>query len=147
MTRRRKVRSDRGATAVELAILLSGLCLVLIAFGVFDFALLFQRAAVVQDCAANGAAAGVAQGPSAPQAARDSAIQAAVKGTASPNRAAPIQMLSPLPAVTSSPGTDEWGSPYLEVTVTYTPDGSVGGIWSTGTAPISRTVRLMFPPP
>lgn len=146
MTRGRR-RSNRGVAAVELAILLSGLCLALIAFGVFDFALLFQRAAVVQDCAANGAAAGVALGPSATKAARDSAIQAAVDEIASPAGVAPIQKLSPPPTVVSSSGPDEQGFPCLEVTVTYTPDGSVGGIWSTGaTTPILRKVRLMFPP-
>ena len=146
MTRRRGGRSNRGATAVELAILLSSLFLLAIAFGVFDFALLFQRAAVVQDCAANGAAAGVALGPSATEAARDSAIRAVVDEIASPAGVAPIQKLSPLPTVASSSGTDEQGFPYLEVTVTYTPDGSVGAIWSTGATPISRKVRLMMPP-
>lgn len=138
---RRTSRARRGVVAVELAVLLS--FLVVAALGIADMWLLFHRASIVQECAANGAAAGVSVGPSA--------IQGAVNETARTydEGAAWIDRLIPAPTVsqpTPSPGTDGNGLPYIEVTVTYTPDGSVFAILSTGTAPIKRTVRMMMPP-
>jgi Flp pilus assembly protein TadG len=122
--------------AVELAILLS--FLLVVGLGVADMWLLFHRASIVQECATNGAAAGVAMG--------SSAIQGAVDETASPIGAAWIDRLIPAPTATQSSGTDGNGFTYIDVTVTYTPDGSVFAFLSTGTTPIARTVRMMKPP-
>jgi len=126
---------NRGAVAVEAAVLLW--FLLLAAFAVADFWLLFHRMAIVQDCAASGAAAGVALGPSA--------IQAAVAETAAPDGAAWVDRLPSTPAVATTSGTDANGLSYVQVTVTYTPDGAVFAILSSGTTPISRTVRMMVP--
>jgi Flp pilus assembly protein TadG len=137
MTRRVR-RTERGAAALEMALLLP--FFLIAAFGAVDFAMLFRRAAAVHDCAASGAAAGVALGPSATQAARDVAIRAAVVD------AATVAGLAPVPEVGWAPGTDAAGFAYIEVTASHASDGSVGMLWSPGTIPIARKVRLMTSP-
>ncbi|WP_337172937.1 hypothetical protein [Paludisphaera sp.] len=124
--------------AVELAILLS--FLLLAGLGIADLWLLCHRASIVQQCAISGAAAGVAAGPSA--------IQPAVNETANQDNpdAAWVDRLVPTPIASWAPGQDGNGFSYLDVTVTYTPDGSVFAYKSTGVQPIRRTVRMMLPP-
>lgn len=138
MTRCRRRRSARGSAAVEMAMLLPFFCIA--ALGAVDFALLFRRAVDVLDCAAGGAAAGAALGPSATPAALESTIRAAVAEHAE------VANLAPVPSVSWSTGADAAGLTYVEVVASYTPDGSVGAIWSSGTTPIVRKVRLMTPP-
>lgn len=137
---RRTRRTRRGAVAVEVAILLS--FFLLAGLGIADVWLLCHRASIVQECATNGAAAGVAVGRSA--------IQAAVDETANkdnPN-VAWVDRLIPPPVANWTPDTvtDNNGFSYLEVTVTYTTDGSVFAIWSAGPVSITRKVRMMLPP-
>lgn len=138
MTRNPRERTVLGMAAVEMAVLLPLFCLV--ALGAVDFALLFRRATIVLECAASGAAAGTALGPSATVAARNLTILAAV------NDYANVAELDPVPSATWSSGTDSEGIPYVEVVATYTPDGSIGAIWSSGTTPIVRKIRMMTTP-
>lgn len=142
MTRKTRRRTRRGAVAVEVAVLLWAL--LLLAFAVADFWLVFHRAGIVLDCAFNGAAAGI---PVDPPASPDAAIRTAVQETASPPNAAWADRLPYPPTVTWTEGKDANDLRYIEVTVTHTPDGSVFAILSSGTTPVSWTIRMMAPPP
>jgi Flp pilus assembly protein TadG len=133
-SRRRTHR--RGASAVELALLLPLLGLFFLV--TVDFARLYYHYTIITNCARNGALYG-----SNPTAAAESpylTLQAAAQADAQNND------LNPLPAVTSTNGTDSSGNPYIEVTVSY--DFATISNYPGLANPInlSRTVRMRIVP-
>ncbi len=104
---RPRSRLRRGSSAVELALLLPILGLLLL-FTV-DFARLYYHYSIVTNCARNGALYG-----SDPTTATESPytdLTAAALADAS--------NLDPQPTVTSTTGTDSSGNAYIQVTVVY----------------------------
>jgi Flp pilus assembly protein TadG len=100
----RGCRSPRhGVAATEMALLLP--CLLVILLGAADFAQVFSYAVVITNCARNGAL----YGSSSPTASTD---------TTGIQTAALVDAGSLSPSVSSSTGTDTFGS-YVNVTVSY----------------------------
>ncbi|HXG12068.1 MAG TPA: TadE/TadG family type IV pilus assembly protein [Gemmataceae bacterium] len=96
----------RGATAVELAILLPFLAFILVA--AVDFARVYYHYLTITNCARCGALYG-SRDP------KHAADEAGIKAAALADAA----NLSPIPEVASRTGTDPAGHPCIEVTVTY----------------------------
>lgn len=97
----------RGASAVELALLLPILGLLFV-FAV-DFARLYYHYSIVTNCARNGAlyASDPTASPESPYADYTAAALADASN------------LKPQPTVTAANGIDSSGNPYVQVTVTY----------------------------
>jgi Flp pilus assembly protein TadG len=124
----------RGATAVELALLLPILGLLFLI--TVDFARLYYHYTIVTNCARNGALYG--SDPTAAQESPYPNLTAAALADA-PN-------LSPQPTVNSSNGTDSSGNPYVEVTVVYpfTTISSYPGL--PNPINLTRTVQMRVAP-
>ena len=125
----------RGAAAVELALLLPVLLIILV--GAADFAQVFRYAVIVTNCARNGAI----YGSSSPTAYTDSAgIQTAAlrdAGTLSPS-------------VSSSHGTTTNGTDtysYVNVTVTYNVSMHCSYLGIASPLTLTRTIRMRVPSP
>ena len=119
---RRMARDDarRGAAAVEVAILLSGLCLPCLM--TINLAREFHSAALIDNCARNGALAWAD-----PRIARKLDCLDPNTGTVDVEKAALIgaETLDPPPAVTWVARKDAAGDDFIEVTVDYQFDPSV----------------------
>jgi Flp pilus assembly protein TadG len=101
-------RRRRGASAVELALLLPILSLLFV-FAI-DFARLYYHYSIVTNCARNGAL--YASDPTAPLESPYASVTAAALADAS--------NLNPQPTVSPPTyGTDSSGHPYVQVTVAY----------------------------
>jgi hypothetical protein len=124
----------RGATAVELALLLPILGLLLLI--TVDFSRLYYHYSIVTNCARNGALYG--SDPTSASESPYSSLQAAALADA-PN-------LTPQPTVSSTNGTDASNNPYVEVTVVYpfTTISSYPGL--PNPINLSRTVRMRVAP-
>jgi Flp pilus assembly protein TadG len=124
----------RGASAVELALLLPILALLLLI--TVDFARLYYHYSIVTSCARNGALYG--SDPSSASQSPYSNLTAAALADA-PD-------LSPQPTVSSTNGTDSSGNPYVEVTVVY-PFTTISSYpWLSNPINLSRTVRMRVAP-
>jgi Flp pilus assembly protein TadG len=120
----------RGAAAVELAVLLPVLLMILVAAA--DFAQVFGYAVVITNCARNGAL----YGSSSPTAATD---------TAGIQTAALLDAGSLTPTVQSSTGVDANGD-YVDVTVTYNVALYSSYLGIADPFPLTRTVRMRVLP-
>jgi Flp pilus assembly protein TadG len=134
----RRVHTSRaprhGAAAVELALLLPVLMIVLV--GAADFARVFRYAVIITNCARNGAI----YGTSSPTAALDTAgIQTAALRDAG----------SLGPTVSSSTGTTTNGSDtytYVNVTVTYNVSLYCSYLGIADPFALTRTIRMRVMP-
>jgi Flp pilus assembly protein TadG len=106
--RRARCSSRPGTAAVELAVVLPFLAFMFVI--AVDWSRIFYFSQVVENCARQGAL--YASDPKAPANNLYAGVQAAALADAS--------NLSPQPTVTSAPGTDAAGNPYVTVTVTWT---------------------------
>lgn len=125
----------RGVASVELAVVLS--TLVFICIATCDYARSVYDAVTVANCARNGALY-----------ACDSAFASQTPYTSIQQAAlADAGNLSPAPTVSSTTGTDSGGNRYVQVTVSYSFQGTINypGIPSSFT--ISRTVMMAVSPP
>lgn len=129
----RKRPSRRAAAAVEFAIMLP--LLVLIMMITCDFARLYYSYLTITNCARNGAL--WASDPTTSVYSQYSTVKAAALGDA-PN-------LSPTPTVTSSNGTDSDGHPMVSVTVSYT-FSLVSSYLGFSSVNLSRTVEMRVAP-
>jgi Flp pilus assembly protein TadG len=123
----------RAAAAVELAVMLPLLALILV--GTCDFARVFYYYLTITNCARNGAL--WASDPTTSVYSQYSTVQQAALADAS--------NLSPTPTVTSSNGTDADGHPNVSVTVTYTFQ-MVSGYLGFSSITLSRTVEMRVAP-
>lgn len=129
---RRQARR-RAAAAVELAIMLPLLALILVI--ACDFARLYYQYLTITNCARNGAL--WASDPTTSVYSQYSTVQqAALAGATN---------LSPTPTVTSSAGTDANGNPNVSVTVTY-PFQMVSSYLGFSSVTLSRTVEMRIAP-
>ena len=123
----------RGAAAVELAVLLPILTFLFVI--TVDFARIFYYAQVIENCARNGAIyesnLTTAQSPYASL--QDAALADATG-------------LSPQPTVTSTPGNDAAGNPYVQVTVSWQFQTICGFPGVPSSMNLSRTVQMRVAP-
>jgi len=149
---RRKHRARRAAAAVEFAVLAPFLVFMFVI--AVDWARVFYYSIAVRNCARNGALylsqKQSAKTTSAPY--TDSGYVNLYVSSASPVTAAALADapdLTPAPTVTSTTGSDSYGS-YVEVTVSYTfrsvTDFSVGIFAVPSSTNVARTVRMYVPP-
>jgi Flp pilus assembly protein TadG len=124
--------SRRAALGVELAALAPFLAFMFVI--TVDFSRVFKAKLIIINCARNGAL--YASNPSNPSAFTSTA-QAALADAAD---------LSPAPQVTTAPGTDTDGHPYVDVTVTYTFTTVTHFPNVPSSIPLSSTVRVRVNP-
>jgi Flp pilus assembly protein TadG len=131
----RRGRRRRGASAVELALLLPLLALLFLA--AVDFARLYYHYTVINNCARNGAL--YACDPTAAAESPYPDVTSAALADATD--------LSPQPAVSSQNTTDPAGNACVDVTVSYTFNTitSYPGLPSPVT--LTQTVRMRMVPP
>lgn len=108
MTRGKRRRDDRGAAAVELALLLPFACAAGLA--AVNSGLALRCAAAVAECARSGATAAIDPDVG------DAALEAAIRATAE----AAAADLDSAPTITIGLGTDAEGFAYVDVTASYT---------------------------
>jgi Flp pilus assembly protein TadG len=128
-----KTRIRRAAAAVELAIMLPLLVLILVIS--CDFARLYYHYLTITNCARNGAL--WASDPTTSAFSTYTTVQQAALADA-PN-------LSPTPTVSSKSGTDADGHPNVSVTVSYT-FSMVSSYLGFSTVKLSRTVEMRVAP-
>lgn len=126
----------RGSSAVELALLLPLLGLLLLI--VVDFARLYYHYTIITNCARNGALYG--SDPTATAESPYSSLTAAAQADAQNNN------FSPLPSVSSTNSTDSSGNPYVEVTVSYPFQTISNYPGLSNPINLSRTVRMRVAP-
>jgi Flp pilus assembly protein TadG len=126
----------RGMAAAELAILLSVLAFILLAST--DFARLFYDYVTITNCASNGAIYGCQD----PTFANDTA---GIKAAAVLDGAALNPALS-TSDVSTMPGTDANGDPFIAVTVTHTFTTLIAYPGIPHTMSLSRTVQMRVCP-
>jgi Flp pilus assembly protein TadG len=125
--------SRRAAAAVELAIMLPLLILIMVI--ACDFARLYYYYLTVTNCARNGAL--WASDPTTSLNSQYTTVQQAALADAS--------NLSPQPTVTSSAGTDGNGNPTVSVTVNYTFQ-MISSYLGFSSVNLSRTVEMRVAP-
>jgi Flp pilus assembly protein TadG len=128
-----KKRNRRAAAAVEFAIMLPLLMLILMIS--CDFARLYYHYLTITNCARNGAL--WASDPTTSVYSQYSTVQQAALADAS--------NLSPTPNVNSSYSTDGNGNPSVAVTVSYT-FSMVTSYLGFSTVTLSRTVQMRVAP-
>jgi Flp pilus assembly protein TadG len=137
MTRRLHRRGRRGAAAVELALVLPLLALLLLA--AIDFARFYYHYTIVTNAARNGALYG-----SDPVAAAESPYY--TTGGLSAAALADATDLSPAPGVQWSNSYDADGNPCVVVTVTYTFWTLIGYPGIPNPVNLSQTVQMRVAP-
>jgi Flp pilus assembly protein TadG len=124
----------RAAATVELAVLLPFLVFLFVI--AVDFARIFYFSQVIENCARQGAL--YASDPKAPAYNLYPSVQAAALADA-PD-------LTPQPTVTSSTGTDQTGSAYVAVTVTWQFQTITNFPGVPNNVTLSRTVQMRMAP-
>jgi Flp pilus assembly protein TadG len=151
-THHRTCGSRRGAAAVELAILLPFLAFMFVI--AVDWARVFYYSIAVRNCARNGALYMSQQQSAATTSSpyTDSGYVNLYANATNPVTAAALadaSDLTPTPTVTSTTGSDKYGS-YVEVTVSYpfqtVTNFAVGKLAVPASTNVTSTVRMYVPP-